>query len=145
MVTVIHLEEEIFDKTTREKRLVALLLYELLVYYDETNWTTKTERRKGVWDIKKQDLARWMCIAAAGYLWPSTSYCMHPTREDKNSNMEWTTMYQPGKFECIQREASPLNIDILGLAEVRWTQSGKLTRDDHVKKKSKKWGGCTAN
>ena len=42
------------------------------------------------------------------------------------------TMYQPGKFECIQREASRLKIDILGLAEVRWTKSGTLTAHDHV-------------
>ena len=41
-------------------------------------------------------------------------------------------MYQPGKFECIQREASRLKIDIFGLAEVRWTKSGKLTTADHV-------------
>ena len=47
------------------------------------------------------------------------------------------TMYQSGnmcgnQFECIQIEASRLKIYILGLAEVRWTKSGKLTTDDHV-------------
>ena len=42
------------------------------------------------------------------------------------------TMYQQGKFECIQREANRLKLDILGLSEVRWTKSGKLTTDDHV-------------
>ena len=41
-------------------------------------------------------------------------------------------MYQPGKFECIQREASRLKIDILGLAKVRWTKSDKLTTENHV-------------
>ena len=42
------------------------------------------------------------------------------------------TMYQAGKFECIKKEASRLKIYILGLAEVRWTKSGKLTTDDYV-------------
>ena len=53
---------------------------------------------------------------------------------EKTRIVTWNvgTMYQPGKFECIQREASRLKIDILGLAEVRWTQSGKLTTDEHV-------------
>ena len=41
-------------------------------------------------------------------------------------------MYQPGKFECIQRESSCSKIDIFGLAEVRWTKSGKLTTYNHV-------------
>ena len=52
----------------------------------------------------------------------------------KTRTVTWNvrSMYQPGKFECIQREASRLKIDILGLAEVRWTESGKLTTDDHV-------------
>ncbi len=42
------------------------------------------------------------------------------------------TLNQPGKFDCILGEASRLKIDILGLAEVRWTHSGKCTTDDHV-------------
>ena len=41
-------------------------------------------------------------------------------------------MYQPGKFECIQIEANRLKIDILGLTDVRWTKSGKLTTDNHM-------------
>ena len=57
---------------------------------------------------------------------------MQPTREDKNSNMECTYYVPTVKFECIQREASRLKIDILGLAEVRWTKSGKRTTDEHV-------------
>ena len=57
---------------------------------------------------------------------------MQLTREDKNSKWNVRTMYQPGKFECIQRQASRLKIDILGLTEVRLTKSGKLTTDDHV-------------
>ena len=53
---------------------------------------------------------------------------------DKTRIATWNvrTMYQLGNFECIQREDSRLKIDILGLAEVRWTKSGKLTTYDHV-------------
>ena len=41
-------------------------------------------------------------------------------------------MYQPGKFQCIQREASRLKIYIISLAKVRWTKSAKLTTYDNV-------------
>ena len=36
MVSVIHLEEAIFDKTTREKRFGDLILVHPLVYYEAT-------------------------------------------------------------------------------------------------------------
>ena len=41
-------------------------------------------------------------------------------------------MNQPGKLECITREASRLKLDVLGLSEVRWKNSGKYTTDEHV-------------
>ena len=42
------------------------------------------------------------------------------------------TMNQPGKLECITREASRLKLDVLGLSEVRWKNSGKCTTNEHV-------------
>ena len=42
------------------------------------------------------------------------------------------TMNQPGKLECITREASRLRLDVLGLSEVRWKNSGRCTTDEHV-------------
>ena len=42
------------------------------------------------------------------------------------------TMNQPGKLECITREASRLKLDVLGLSEVRWKNSGKCTTDEYV-------------
>ena len=42
------------------------------------------------------------------------------------------TMSQPGKLECITREASRLKLDALGLFEVRWKNSGRCTTDEHV-------------
>ena len=41
-------------------------------------------------------------------------------------------MNQHGKLECITREASRLKLDVLGLSEVRWKNSGKCTTDEHV-------------
>ena len=78
---------------------------------------------------------------------PVTAYNIREKTRIATLNVR--TMYQPLKFEGIQKEASRLNIDILGLAEVRWTKSGKLTTDDHVmvysghQKKAQKWGGYT--
>ena len=42
------------------------------------------------------------------------------------------TMIQPGKLECITREASRLKLDVLGLSEVRWKNSGRCNTDEHV-------------
>ena len=42
------------------------------------------------------------------------------------------TMHHPGKMENIKREANHMNLDILGLAEVRWQKSGKLLSDEHM-------------
>ena len=42
------------------------------------------------------------------------------------------TMNQPGKLECITREASRLKLDVLGLSEVRWKNSGRCATEDHV-------------
>ena len=41
-------------------------------------------------------------------------------------------MNQPRKLECITRQASRLKLDVLGLSEVRWKNSGKCTTDEHV-------------
>ena len=43
--------------------------------------------------------------------------------------MECGTMNQPGKLECITREASRLKLDVLGLSEVRWKTSGRACDD----------------
>ena len=42
------------------------------------------------------------------------------------------TMNQSGKLECITREASRLKLDVLGLSEMRWKNSGRCTTDGHV-------------
>ena len=42
------------------------------------------------------------------------------------------TMNQPGKLECITREASRLKLDVLGLSEVRWKNAGRCTSNEHV-------------
>ncbi len=42
------------------------------------------------------------------------------------------TMHQAGKLENISQEATRLKVDIMGLAEVRWLDSGKLVSGDHT-------------
>ena len=42
------------------------------------------------------------------------------------------TMHQAGKLQNVKEEAIRLNLDILGLAEVRWLGSGKLVSEDHT-------------
>ena len=40
------------------------------------------------------------------------------------------TMNQPERLKCITREASRLNLVVLGLSEVRWKNAGRCTTDD---------------
>ena len=42
------------------------------------------------------------------------------------------TMYQAGKLENIKQEATRLKVDILGLADDRWLESGNLQCDSHT-------------
>ena len=36
-----------------------------------------------------------------------------------------------GKFEVVKQEMTRVNIDILGISELKWTESGKFNSDDH--------------
>ena len=42
------------------------------------------------------------------------------------------TMYQAGKLENIVLETKRMGIDIMGVAEVRWLQSGKIVCNYHT-------------
>ena len=53
-------------------------------------------------------------------------------RRELGVSLNVHTMNQPGKLECITREASRLKLDVLGLSEVRWKNSGRCTTDEHV-------------
>ena len=55
------------------------------------------------------------------------------TRE-KMKIVTWNvrTMYQSGKLENIVLETKRMGIDIMGLADVRWLQSGKIVWHDHT-------------
>lgn len=64
----------------------------------------------------------------------------HPATVNKETRKKGTiigtwnvrTMHQQGKLENIIREMDRMNINILGLSEVRWTNSGKLTSSGHL-------------
>ena len=36
-----------------------------------------------------------------------------------------------GKLEVVKQEMASVNIDILGISELKWTGMGKLNSDDH--------------
>ena len=36
-----------------------------------------------------------------------------------------------GKLEAVKEEMARVNIDILGISELRWTRMGKFNSDDH--------------
>ena len=36
-----------------------------------------------------------------------------------------------GKLEVVEQEMTRVNIDILGISELRWTELGEFTSDDH--------------
>ena len=36
-----------------------------------------------------------------------------------------------GKFEVVKQEMARVNIDILGISELKWTGMGKFNSDDH--------------
>ena len=41
------------------------------------------------------------------------------------------TMNQGNNMEVVKQERARLNIDILGISELRWTGMGKFNSDDH--------------
>ena len=36
-----------------------------------------------------------------------------------------------GKFEVVKQEMARVNVDILGISELKWTGMGEFTSDDH--------------
>ena len=36
-----------------------------------------------------------------------------------------------GKLEVVKQEMARVNVDILGISEIKWTGMGKLNSDDH--------------
>ena len=44
----------------------------------------------------------------------------------------WNVRYMnQGKFEVVKQEMVRVNIDILGISELKWTQMAKFKSDDH--------------
>ena len=42
------------------------------------------------------------------------------------------TLYQAGKLDNVIQEMKKMKIDILGIAEARWTESSKIRKDSHI-------------
>ena len=45
-------------------------------------------------------------------------------------NLECMSMNQ-GKLEVVKQEKAKVNIDILGICELKWTEMGDFNSDDH--------------
>ena len=43
------------------------------------------------------------------------------------------TLFQPEKLNNLIQELNKLKIDIMGIAETRWTDTGKIVKDDYTK------------
>jgi len=62
----------------------------------------------------------------------------HPTTAAKNREIlkiaTWNvrTMFQKGKLENVKNEAERNQINILGMSEIRWTGTGKLSTDNYT-------------
>ena len=42
------------------------------------------------------------------------------------------TLYQVGKLDNVIQEMKKMKIEILGIVETRWTESGKIRKDSHT-------------
>ena len=40
------------------------------------------------------------------------------------------TLYQPGNFENLIQEMQNMNLDILGIAEIHWTEEGQIIQEN---------------
>ena len=57
----------------------------------------------------------------------------------KTQDMNWViatwdvrALYQAGKLDNAIQEVKKMEIDILGIVETRWTESGKIRKDNHT-------------
>ena len=41
------------------------------------------------------------------------------------------SVYESGKLEVVKQEMTRVNIDILGISELKWTEMGEFNSDDH--------------
>ena len=42
------------------------------------------------------------------------------------------TLYQPGKLDNLMQELNHMKLDIMGIAETRWTDTGRIVKDDYT-------------
>ena len=42
------------------------------------------------------------------------------------------TLYRPGKLDNLIQQLNHMKIDIMGIAETRWTDTGKIVKDDYT-------------
>ena len=45
------------------------------------------------------------------------------------ANWNVNTLFQVGKFENLKKEARRMNLDVVGVSEVRWTGVGQVSSD----------------
>ena len=63
------------------------------------------------------------------------SYCLWGS-QDKNTEvvchslLQWTTSNQ-GKLEVVKQVMARVNVDILGISQLKWTGMGEFNSDEH--------------
>ena len=45
--------------------------------------------------------------------------------------LEWVAIVNQGKLEVVKQEMARVNVDILGISELKWTGMGEFNSDDH--------------
>ena len=75
------------------------------------------ERMKG-WSQSKNNTQLWMCLVI----------------EARSDAVKSNISYKPGmlgKLEVVKQEMARVNVDILGISQLRWTGMGEFNSDDH--------------
>ena len=67
-------------------------------------------------------------LQVISHCYPAT-VCRTDTLDKRIATWNVRTMYQSGKMDNIMMEMKRMKINILGVCEVRWTQSGKLASE----------------
>ena len=61
----------------------------------------------------------------------STSPTATRTKNVVHWRRKWQTPMNQGKLEVVKQEMARVNVDILGISELKWTGMGEFHADDH--------------
>ena len=47
------------------------------------------------------------------------------------TELNWGTKHNQGKLKVVKQEMARLNVNVLGISELKWTGMGEFNSDDH--------------